>query len=114
MWLREQRLKCPDCGTRYEESDPKKGGDLNAYHASRFTCYACQHVEQAYADGRIKDGKKKGQLPLGFKVRLLPNYVWRERQRLRRQKKILADHKIATEKAEARRERHDGRQRQVI
>ena len=107
-------MKCPDCGTRYDESDPKQGGDLHAYHASTFTCYVCKNVEQAYADARIKEGKRKGQTPYGFKVRVIPNFVWRERQRLRRQKEILATNAETIKKAEARRERREERERQVI
>ena len=114
VWLSEQRLKCPDCGTRREESDPKLGGDLHAYHVEKFTCYVCQNVEQTFADARVQTGKRKGQLPQGMKVRTIPNRVWRERQRIKRQKQILAERKETIEKAQARRERRNTSDTELI
>lgn len=104
VWLIEQRLKCPDCGTREDESDPKKGGSLTAYHVSTFTCFNCKNIEDTYADNRFKSGRKKGQLPGGFKIRLLPDYIWQERKRLRKQKEILETRQKAADMAKARRE----------
>ena len=104
MWMMEQRLKCPDCGTRRDETDPEYGGDMHAYHALGFVCMGCKNVEQTFADARIKQGKRKGQLPEGYKVHLLPSYVWQERRRLRRQKKILAEREEAIQIAKTRRE----------
>ncbi len=76
-------MKCPDCGTRREESDPKLGGSLTAYHVERFTCYNCKNIEDAYADERTSTPKK--QIRAGFKVRLIPDYLHQERRRLRKQ-----------------------------
>ncbi len=83
VWLEEKYLKCPDCGTRRDESDPKLGGSLNAYHVERFTCYNCKNIEEAYADERKKTSKK--QIRAGFKVRLIPDFIYQERRRLRKQ-----------------------------
>lgn len=84
VWMMEQKLKCPDCGTRQEESDPKLGGDLNAYYVERYTCITCKNLEDAYTDERKASGKKHRIRP-GFKVRLIPNYIHLERRRIRKQ-----------------------------
>jgi len=104
VWLTEQRIKCPDCGTREDEWNPSLGGDLHAYHPYSYTCINCKNIEDAYADGRLKSGKRKGQLPPGFKIRLMPNFVWQEKRRLRKQKEILETRQKAAELAAARRE----------
>jgi hypothetical protein len=104
VWLIDQRLKCPDCGTREDEWDPKQGGVLNAYHVHRFTCINCKNIEDEYADSRFTSGKKKGSLPAGFKIRLVPDYIWQERRRLRKQREILATRQKAVDIAQARRE----------
>ena len=112
VWQSEQRLKCPDCGTNSAESDPSKGGNFHAYHVDKFTCYVCKNVEQANEDSRATSGKRKGQLPQGAKFRVLPNLVWQERKRLKRQKEILADRKDAMKKQQAFREGRNERRRQ--
>jgi hypothetical protein len=94
--LIEKKLACPDCGTREDEWNPQKGGLLHAYHTERFTCRNCANIEGAYADARFMDGKKKGQLPPGLKIRLVPNYLWLEKKRLKRQREAQA--KIANAK----------------
>lgn len=40
-----QRSRCPSCGTRPEEWDPKQGGDPAAYTASLKRCRGCQAVQ---------------------------------------------------------------------
>jgi hypothetical protein len=82
--MTEQKLRCPDCGTRPEESDPKLGGDLNAYYLEKYTCFACKNIEDGFADERKASGKKNRIRP-GFKLRLVPNYVHLERLRIRKQ-----------------------------
>ena len=114
VWQSEKSMKCPDCGTRSVESDPTKGGNLHAYHVEKFICYVCKNVEQANEDALIQSGKRKGRLPQGAKFRVLPNLVWQERRRLKRQKDILAEHKDAIEKQQAHREGRNERRRQLI
>ena len=103
IWLREQRLKCPDCGTISDESDPSKGGDFAAYHLDRFTCFACKNIEDAYADER-KRGRRK-TIAAGFKVRLIPNRVYQERKRIKKQMEILKLKREALQNQTARLER---------
>jgi DNA-directed RNA polymerase subunit RPC12/RpoP len=98
VWLTDTKTRCPDCGTREDEWDPKKGGSLHAYHVSSYICINCKNVEDEYEDARIKEGKRKGSLPAGFKVRLISDYIWQQRKRLRRQKQILATHQEAEDK----------------
>ena len=85
VWLEEKNLKCPDCGTRREESDPKLGGTLHAYHVERFTCYVCKNIEDEYDDERKSTSGKKGKIRAGFKVRVIPDFMYQERRRLRKQ-----------------------------
>lgn len=96
VWLLDEKTKCPDCGTRREEWDPTRGGSMYAYHPSAYICLPCQNVENEYVDRRIKDGKRKGQLPAGLKVRLIPDHVVKEQRRLKHQREIQA--KIAKAK----------------
>ena len=100
VWLEEKSLKCPDCGTRREESDPSLGGDLHAYHVERFTCYNCKNIEDAYADERKKTSKK--QIRAGFKVRLIPDFIHQERRRLRKQMAVRKVREKALENQTAR------------
>ncbi len=83
VWMMDEKLKCPDCGTRQDEWDPKHGGVLHAYHISRFTCINCKNIQDTYDDVR-KQNRKKG-VPNGFKVRLIPHYVWKQRAMARKQ-----------------------------
>ena len=114
VWLTEQRLKCPDCGTREDEWNPKMGGELAAYHVYTYQCMVCKSIEDAHKDARIKDGKRKGQLPPGFKARLIPNHIWQARKRIRKQREILNLRKEASDKAIARRERQKTTDPEVI
>jgi len=100
----EERLKCPDCGTRQEESDPSLGGDFNAYHVERYTCYICKNIEDVYTDERKRSGKKQRIRP-GFKVRLIPNYIYQERRRVRKQMAVKQIRDKALETQVARLER---------
>ncbi len=114
IWLSEKHRNCPDCGTNSDESDPSKGGHFHAYHVEGFTCYVCKNVEQATDEGRIKSGKRKGQLPQGAKFRVVPNLVWQERKRLRKQKDILAERKKARDIQQANREVRESKDSTVI
>ncbi len=48
-WLTEKALRCPDCGTYYEEWDEKKGGNRHAYHAKIQFCMGCKAKEDQYS-----------------------------------------------------------------
>ena len=103
VWLTEQRLRCPDCGQRPEESDPSKGGSLTAYHVEKYTCFTCKNIEDAYSDER--KWSKRRKIRAGFKVRLIPNLIYQERKRLRKQMAVAKVRADATEKQSARLER---------
>lgn len=42
MWVREQRLRCPTCGTRHDEWE----ADKYAYVAEARTCPGCEILDQ--------------------------------------------------------------------
>ncbi len=48
-WLTEKALRCPDCGTYYEEWDPKRGGHHHAYFPKVRTCMGCKAKEDMYS-----------------------------------------------------------------
>ena len=103
VWLREKRLKCPECGTPPHESDPSKGGDFAAYHLDKYTCFVCKNIEDAYADER-KHGRKK-MIPAGFKIRIIPNRIWQERKRIKAQLATQKQRREALQTQAARLER---------
>ncbi len=98
VWMIDQKLHCPDCGTRQEEWDPAKGGEFHAYHISRYQCLMCKNIEEAYEDERKKSSKKR--IPSGFKVRLVPHYVWLQRAQVRRELAIRRARDTAKDAAE--------------
>ncbi len=103
VWMMDQKLKCADCGTRQEEWDPKKGGVMHAYHVSRYTCLMCKNIEDTYEDVRKKSNK--GKLPNGFKVRLVPHYIWKQRAKVRKQLEVQRTIDAGEEQAAKRAER---------
>lgn len=62
----EKRLQCPDCGTRRDEFDPKKGGHWQAYQATTDQCHGCRISEEAYLSATKNNDQR------GIKVRLEP------------------------------------------
>lgn len=72
-WVLEQRLTCEKCGTRHDEWDPEKGGDLHAYYAQTFTDFGCKVVEDAYDAARKNSLKDRDGVPMmnGVRVRLV-------------------------------------------
>lgn len=79
----EQGLKCPECGTRHDEWDPKLGGDIHAYYPESFLDLGCKVREDAYdairENAKSADGKM-GNIN-GMKVRLVPRDVHERRQK---------------------------------
>lgn len=72
--MTEQRISCPDCGTRLEEWDPEQGGDRFAYYAKAYKCPGCRAIHTAY-DAEIENAKThKNDHPYMpyLKVRLEP------------------------------------------
>lgn len=65
-WVIEKGAACPDCGTRLEEWDPKKGGHRQAYAAVTFRCPGCMQSEAVWTDIHKQDHHE------GIKVRLEP------------------------------------------
>ncbi len=55
-WLIEKALRCPDCGTYYEEWDEKKGGHRQAYYAKLQFCMGCKAKEDAY--GAVRENNR--------------------------------------------------------
>jgi hypothetical protein len=64
VWTREDRDKalwwhihelgrCPECGTRYDEWDPTKGGHDHAYVHELRKCWGC--VEKAKGEDKVTD-----------------------------------------------------------
>lgn len=66
----EKRTHCGDCGTRLEESDPKKGGDRDAYYAQVYICPVCKKIGDAY-DATADNNRKSGISTNGIKVRII-------------------------------------------
>lgn len=68
----ERRATCPDCGTRRDEWNPKKGGDLDAYYAESWVCEGCKRTEAK--SHQISDDAKVGPRSImeGVKVELVP------------------------------------------
>lgn len=64
-WIIERAAACPDCGTRLEEWDPKKGGHRQAYQAMARVCPGCLQSEAVWEDVHKQKSK-------GMKVRLEP------------------------------------------
>lgn len=75
-WWIEQAEACPQCGTRYDDWDPKKGGDVHAYYAQTYTCMGCRAAEDAYsaASDNARELKRDAY---GLKVRLVPKGTYR-------------------------------------
>lgn len=63
----EKRLQCPECGTRRDEWDPKRGGHRQAYTAISDMCHGCRISGEAYS-GATKDNPNIH----GIKVHLEP------------------------------------------
>lgn len=66
----EKRTHCGDCGTRLEESDPKKGGDRDAYFAQVYICPVCKKIGDAY-DAAAENNRKANISTNGIKVRIV-------------------------------------------
>lgn len=73
MWMMERHLKCPHCGTRLEEWDPKGGGNRHAYIPQIYTCPGCEISGDALTAAQKRANATGGGH--GLRVRLLPKYV---------------------------------------
>ena len=74
-WWMCQAEMCPTCRTRYDDWNPKKGGDRHAYYAQSYVCEGCRAGEDAYA--AASDNAREAQLePRGLKVRLVPKATY--------------------------------------
>jgi hypothetical protein len=71
LWL-EKAQECPQCGTRYDDFDPRKGGHIHAYYAKTFVCEGCRIGEDAYS-AAVDNAREVGRESRGLKVRLVPN-----------------------------------------
>lgn len=69
-WMIHEREKCPSCGTRSDEHDPKQGGDLHAYEWKTTHCRGCEILAQ----GRdwYERAQKQGSLRRGTTIVLRP------------------------------------------
>lgn len=67
-WLIHDRQRCPSCGTRPDEWDPAKGGDLHAYAASAVHCRGCQVL----APAQEEFDKQQASYPRGTTIQLRP------------------------------------------
>jgi len=76
MWMRERILRCPDCGTRLDEWDPKKGGDRHAYIPQIFTCPGCAQTGILYEEEtKAIRATQGGGAVSGMKVKLVPKHI---------------------------------------
>jgi hypothetical protein len=65
----ERLTRCRDCGTKPEEWDPKKGGDIHAYYGETWTCEGCKAKEDVM-DAAVKNAGKGGSVA-GVKTKLV-------------------------------------------
>jgi len=72
-WQMETAERCPDCGTYYEEWDPKTGGHVHAYYARSLYCLGCKAKADLHAAVQENQGKGEKSVTNGLQVRLERN-----------------------------------------
>ena len=72
-WLTEKSLRCPDCGTYYEEWDAAKGGHHHAYFPKAEFCMGCKAKEDQYEAMRINNDESGSGNLHGLQMNLTPN-----------------------------------------
>jgi hypothetical protein len=65
-WLIHKRQACPNCGTRPDEWDEDRGGDMHAYEAQPYHCRGCE----VQAQGEEWFEKHRTQMRRGTSMRL--------------------------------------------
>lgn len=86
----EKRTHCGDCGTRLEESDPKRGGDRDAYFPQVYICPVCKKIGDAY-DAATDNARKANVSTNGIKVRIVTKDQLETEQRARDYMRQLED-----------------------
>lgn len=71
-WTEWQRAVCPECHTRLEEWDRKRGGDPHAYVTDTLRCPGCELIEQE------RDHVPTDRSGYGVKIQLLPRTQHRD------------------------------------
>ncbi|GAA0642941.1 hypothetical protein GCM10009548_04340 [Streptomyces malaysiensis subsp. malaysiensis] len=71
-WAEWQRAMCPECHTRLEEWDAKRGGDPHAYVTDTLRCPGCELIEQE------RDHVPGDRSGYGVKIQLLPRGLHRD------------------------------------
>ncbi|MFE2179049.1 hypothetical protein [Streptomyces sp. NPDC059455] len=71
-WAERQRAVCPECHTRLEEWDRKRGGDPHAYVTDTLRCPGCELIEQE------RDHVPTDRSGYGVKIQLLPRTLHRD------------------------------------
>ncbi|MFE3636102.1 TFIIB-type zinc ribbon-containing protein [Streptomyces sp. NPDC059168] len=72
-WAEWQRSVCPECHTRLEEWDHKRGGDPHAYVTDTLRCPGCELIEQE------RDHVPQDRSGYGVKIQLLPRDQYKPR-----------------------------------
>lgn len=67
-WMIHNRERCPNCGTRPDEWDEARGGDLHAYTAEPHFCRGCEITAQG--DDWFEQNRKA--MRRGTSMRLAP------------------------------------------
>ncbi|MFI1830705.1 hypothetical protein ACH41E_30350 [Streptomyces sp. NPDC020412] len=65
-WAEWRRSVCPECHTRLEEWDRRRGGDPHAYVTDTLRCPGCELIEQE------RDHVPHDRSGYGVKIQLLP------------------------------------------
>ena len=71
-WKIEKALQCPDCGTYYEEWDPKQGGHVHAYFPRERFCLGCKAKQDKYSAIRENAGDRS-DITNGLQMTLVRN-----------------------------------------
>lgn len=81
----EDALTCQDCGTREEEWDPKRGGEIDAYYAHSRICEGCKRTQEKSA-ALAEEAKQYGASLLeGVKINLMPKLEYQALMEKKRQ-----------------------------
>jgi hypothetical protein len=72
-WAEWQRSVCPECHTRLEEWDRRRGGDPHAYVTDTLRCPGCELIEQE------RDHVPQDRSGYGVKIQLLPREQYQPR-----------------------------------